>query len=301
MIPAICVSRVSTDIPLRCRVAANAPALVAAAVSKSRMRFSRSSSTSRRNSSTSARRFLPSGNRSRPNCSSKMVIDVVQTDSLGWRSSHRTTSGSATGLIRADTTFVSRMITDQTSLAAPPRAAAPVFSCRSRENAQRSESLNLAYFWKTFLLRAKYDVLRLPYFARAILPGAAIAPSRCLRDFGRQVVPRTNDITISFNVLSSLLCGCRPVGWLRSLTFTMTSATIKLFLPRGDAKSLRTAEISNWTGKAVAAPRTELEELLAREELDKAGVYILTGNDPLTNLPRVYIGEAEIIRSSQAA
>ncbi len=76
----------------------------------------------------------------------------------------------------------------------------------------------------------------------------------------------------------------------------MTSATIKLFLPRGDAKSLRTAEISNWTGKAVAAPRTELDELLAREELDKAGVYILIGNDPLTNAPRAYIGEAEVIR-----
>jgi hypothetical protein len=76
----------------------------------------------------------------------------------------------------------------------------------------------------------------------------------------------------------------------------MTSATIKLFLPRGDAKSLRTAEISNWTGKAVAAPRTELNELLAREELDKAGVYILVGNDPLTNAPRAYIGEAEVIR-----
>src|ERR1035438_7558803 len=76
----------------------------------------------------------------------------------------------------------------------------------------------------------------------------------------------------------------------------MTSATIKLFLPRGDAKSLRTAEISNWTGKAVAAPRTELDELLAREELDKAGVYILIGSFPLTNAPRAYIGEAEIIR-----
>jgi len=76
----------------------------------------------------------------------------------------------------------------------------------------------------------------------------------------------------------------------------MSSATIKLFLPLGDAKSLRTAEISNWTGKAVAAPRTELDELLAREELDKAGVYILTGSDPATNTPRAYIGEAEVIR-----
>lgn len=76
----------------------------------------------------------------------------------------------------------------------------------------------------------------------------------------------------------------------------MTTATIKLFLPRGDSKSLRTAEISNWTGKAVAAPRTELDELLAREELDKAGVYILVGNDPHTNADRAYIGEAEVIR-----
>jgi hypothetical protein len=76
----------------------------------------------------------------------------------------------------------------------------------------------------------------------------------------------------------------------------MTSATIKLFIPRGDAKSLRTAEISNWTGKAVAAPRTEFDELLTREELDKAGIYILTGSDPVTNAPRAYIGEAEVIR-----
>src|SRR6266480_4784205 len=76
----------------------------------------------------------------------------------------------------------------------------------------------------------------------------------------------------------------------------MTSATIKLFLPRGDAKSLRTAEISNWTGKAIAAPRTELDELLQREELDKAGVYILSGSDPISGSPRAYIGEAEVIR-----
>ena len=33
----------------------------------------------------------------------------------------------------------------------------------------------------------------------------------------------------------------------------MPSATIKLFLVHGDAKRLRTAELSNWTGKAVAS------------------------------------------------
>jgi hypothetical protein len=77
---------------------------------------------------------------------------------------------------------------------------------------------------------------------------------------------------------------------------TVTSATIKLFLPRGDAKSLRTAEISNWTGKAIAAPRTELDELLLCEELGRAGVYILTGADPVSGLPLAYVGEAEVIR-----
>lgn len=76
----------------------------------------------------------------------------------------------------------------------------------------------------------------------------------------------------------------------------VSSATIKLFLLRGDAKSLRTAEISNWTGKAVAAPRTELDDLLRREEVDKAGVYILTGADPSSGSPLAYIGEAEVIR-----
>jgi len=76
----------------------------------------------------------------------------------------------------------------------------------------------------------------------------------------------------------------------------VTSATIKLFLPHGDAKALRTAEISNWTGKALAAPRTELDVLVAREECEKAGVYVLTGTNPSTNAPHVYIGEAEVIR-----
>jgi hypothetical protein len=74
----------------------------------------------------------------------------------------------------------------------------------------------------------------------------------------------------------------------------MPSATITLFLPRGDAKSLRTAEISNWSGKAIASPRTELEELLKRKELEGAGVYILIGTDPQTNSPNAYIGEAEV-------
>lgn len=76
----------------------------------------------------------------------------------------------------------------------------------------------------------------------------------------------------------------------------MTSATIKLFLPHGEAKRLRVGEVSNWTGKALAAPRTDLDGLLLREELESAGVYFLFGSDPVTGDALAYIGEAEVIR-----
>jgi hypothetical protein len=73
----------------------------------------------------------------------------------------------------------------------------------------------------------------------------------------------------------------------------MPSATIKLFLPHGDPKRLRTAEISNWSGKALAAPRTEFDDLLAREEVAGSGIYILLGADPDTQRLTAYIGEGE--------
>lgn len=76
----------------------------------------------------------------------------------------------------------------------------------------------------------------------------------------------------------------------------MASATIKIFLAHGDPKRLRTAELSNWTGKAVAGPRSEFDSVLARDEPTNSGVYFLTGNDPESGKPAVYIGEAESVK-----
>jgi hypothetical protein len=76
----------------------------------------------------------------------------------------------------------------------------------------------------------------------------------------------------------------------------MPTATLKIFLAFGDPKRLRTAELSNWTGKAVAGPRSEFEKILEREESLNPGVYFLTGIDPDTNKSAIYIGEAESIR-----
>lgn len=75
----------------------------------------------------------------------------------------------------------------------------------------------------------------------------------------------------------------------------MPAATIKLFLPTGDPLGLKVAEFSNWNGKALAAPRSELSALLAREEMEQPGVYCLTGTDDATSRPVAYIGEAETL------
>ncbi len=76
----------------------------------------------------------------------------------------------------------------------------------------------------------------------------------------------------------------------------MPTATLKIFLAFGDPKRLRTAELSNWTGKAVSGPRSEFDKILAREESLSSGVYFLTGTDPETNKSAIYIGEAECVR-----
>ena len=74
-------------------------------------------------------------------------------------------------------------------------------------------------------------------------------------------------------------------------------ATIKLFLPFGDPTRLRTAELSNWSGKALAAPRSDLAELFERDEIEQSGVYVLTGVDSMKGDPVAYVGEAEVLRS----
>lgn len=69
--------------------------------------------------------------------------------------------------------------------------------------------------------------------------------------------------------------------------------TIELFLVNGTADSLITAELSNWNGKAIKIPRTEVPGC-SREDLRGIGIYFLIcqGEDGIDS---VYIGEAEVI------
>ena len=58
---------------------------------------------------------------------------------------------------------------------------------------------------------------------------------------------------------------------------TLDGKTIKVFLADGNPKGVLTAEIFNWTGKVLVAPRSQLEKLVKRVELDRTGIYVLVG------------------------
>jgi hypothetical protein len=72
--------------------------------------------------------------------------------------------------------------------------------------------------------------------------------------------------------------------------------SIRLFLADGTPQGVITAEIMNWTGQALSAPRARLPELLRRPEAARTGVYVLMGPDPDRSIgTRIYIGEADNI------
>ena len=66
---------------------------------------------------------------------------------------------------------------------------------------------------------------------------------------------------------------------------------IELFLVNGTAESLITAELSNWNGKAIKIPRTEVTAC-DRDDIKGVGVYFLICQED-DGTDSVYIGEAE--------
>ena len=76
----------------------------------------------------------------------------------------------------------------------------------------------------------------------------------------------------------------------------MSGKQIKLFLVDGTPGGLTTAEITNWTGSVVSARRSELAELLRREEAGRTGVYLLLGEDEQAlGDTRCYVGEGDVV------
>ena len=71
--------------------------------------------------------------------------------------------------------------------------------------------------------------------------------------------------------------------------------SIKLFLTDGTPNGILTAEIINWTGHIVSAPRSQINNLLQRTEALRTGIYFLINDEEDPLYPKVYIGESECI------
>ena len=75
----------------------------------------------------------------------------------------------------------------------------------------------------------------------------------------------------------------------------MTGQSLELFYVDGRPDGIVTAEMFNWTGSVLLAPRTELSRLIeSHEQARHSGIYLLTGDDS-DGAPLAYIGPAEDI------
>jgi hypothetical protein len=72
--------------------------------------------------------------------------------------------------------------------------------------------------------------------------------------------------------------------------------TIQIFLPTGEPRGIRIAELTTRIVQAVLIPRSELATAKQREELDQNAVYFLFGESENAAKPIVYIGQTEEIR-----
>ena len=70
---------------------------------------------------------------------------------------------------------------------------------------------------------------------------------------------------------------------------------IRIYLADGGSTGIRHAEITNWSGQALACPRSRFQELREWSEVKRPGVYFLFGQDEQTSESVVYIGEAEVV------
>ena len=71
---------------------------------------------------------------------------------------------------------------------------------------------------------------------------------------------------------------------------------VDLVLSDGTPSGLMIANLQNWNGVIVSCPRTLLDDLKARPEVHKAGIYLLWGDDPESDGGKLtYVGEGDKI------
>jgi len=73
----------------------------------------------------------------------------------------------------------------------------------------------------------------------------------------------------------------------------MFGRSIKIYLSDGSPSGLRHVEIANWSGQAIACPRSRFSELKNWDESQRPGVYFLLEKHSTDEKNTVYVGESE--------
>ncbi len=73
--------------------------------------------------------------------------------------------------------------------------------------------------------------------------------------------------------------------------------TIQIYLPTGEPRGIRIAELTTRTVQAILVPQNRLKEARQRPELDQVAVYFLFGDSEEQAKPIVYIGQTEDVRT----
>ena len=72
----------------------------------------------------------------------------------------------------------------------------------------------------------------------------------------------------------------------------MRPQTIQIYLPAGDPRGMRVAEITTRIVRVIEVPRSKLADFLKMPEAQQVGVYFLMGELSDGGLPRAYIGQS---------
>jgi hypothetical protein len=79
-----------------------------------------------------------------------------------------------------------------------------------------------------------------------------------------------------------------------------TAKTIQIFLPSGDPRGLRVAEITTRIVLVIEVPRSRLDEFARMPESGQVGLYFLFGTGTDEDAPQVYIGQTGDLRARLA-
>lgn len=69
--------------------------------------------------------------------------------------------------------------------------------------------------------------------------------------------------------------------------------TIQIYLPDGNPRGVKIADITSRTVQTILIPRSSLDEVAQRNELQNVGIYFLIGSAGDSPKPTLYVGEAE--------